>query len=67
MCNCLCLYFFLTAVDFGYHGQELLFEKLDFGIDMESRSKSSLLNKVSEMFQFILAFVFFFQKKLICG
>ncbi|XP_071802086.1 ATP-binding cassette sub-family F member 1-like [Asterias amurensis] len=43
----------LYSVDFGYPGQELLFEKLDFGIDMESRiaivgpngvGKSTLLN-----------------------
>ena len=36
-----------SAVDFGYSGQEQLFKKLDFGIDMESRSKSLSLSSVS--------------------
>lgn len=28
-----------AGVDFGYEGQKLLFRNVDFGIDMESRSK----------------------------
>uniref|UniRef100_A0A669E877 ATP-binding cassette sub-family F member 1 n=1 Tax=Oreochromis niloticus TaxID=8128 RepID=A0A669E877_ORENI len=31
----------LHSVDFGYEGQKLLFKNVDFGIDMESRSKYS--------------------------
>lgn len=32
----------LTGVDFGYEGQKPLFKNVDFGIDMESRSKSHM-------------------------
>ncbi len=28
-----------TGVDFGYEGQKPLFRNVDFGIDMDSRSK----------------------------
>ena len=28
------------GVDFGYSSKEVLFKNLDFGIDMDSRSKS---------------------------
>ena len=31
-----------TAVEFGYPNQPKLFNNLDFGIDMKSRSKKSL-------------------------
>ena len=30
---------FLPDVDFGYSGQKPLFKKVNFGIDMETRSK----------------------------
>lgn len=32
----------LTGVDFGYESQKPLFKNVDFGIDMESRSKSHM-------------------------
>ena len=37
------IYFFANAgVDFGYDGQKPLFKNVEFGIDMESRSKYML-------------------------
>lgn len=31
-----------SGVDFGYEGQKPLFRNVDFGIDMESRSKYAI-------------------------
>lgn len=36
----------LTGVDFGYEGQKPLFKNVDFGIDMESRSKSQMFIEI---------------------
>uniref|UniRef100_A0A3Q3WLJ8 ATP-binding cassette sub-family F member 1 n=1 Tax=Mola mola TaxID=94237 RepID=A0A3Q3WLJ8_MOLML len=44
----------LHSVDFGYEGQKSLFKNVDFGIDMESRSKYavSILILINRMFIF---------------
>lgn len=40
LCNILTQWFLTyTGVDFGYEGQKPLFKNVDFGIDMDSRSK----------------------------
>ena len=36
------LFFANAGVDFGYDGQKPLFKNVEFGIDMESRSKYML-------------------------
>jgi hypothetical protein len=33
--------FIISDVDFKYDGQDFLFKKLNFGIDMQSRSKKN--------------------------
>lgn len=42
------LFFFsYSGVDFGYEGQKPLFKNVDFGIDMESRSKYAAFTKIN--------------------
>lgn len=40
------LFFSYSGVDFGYEGQKPLFKNVDFGIDMESRSKYAAFTKI---------------------
>lgn len=39
-------FFSYSGVDFGYEGQKPLFKNVDFGIDMESRSKYAAFTKI---------------------
>lgn len=43
----LSLFFSYSGVDFGYEGQKPLFKNVDFGIDMESRSKYAAFIKIN--------------------
>lgn len=42
----LTVFFSHSGVDFGYEGQKPLFKNVDFGIDMESRSKYPAFTKI---------------------